>query len=142
MLILSKSRNSLEKRSVTFWILVSLPGRTTVIQRSIRDRSVAETHSATDTWIKVFQPWEPSEVNDRPVTRVVSVEATKLCEKWLKFRQSYSKDDRLDLKMPEPTFDSDLDTVDSLLKLLPEENKDVSIFTGTLNDVINIRRAQ
>ncbi|KAH0598309.1 hypothetical protein MHUMG1_03606 [Metarhizium humberi] len=108
-------------------------------------------------------------MSSNPVTRIVSVEAARLCEKWVKFRQSCSKDDQLDLSTSEPTVDSVLDMVErmnktwqekrkqgagrkvmaffhrfcgtldshsSLLKLLPEGNEYVSIFTGTLNAVI------
>lgn len=111
-------------------------------------------------------------MSSNPVTRIISVEAARLCEKWVKFRQSCSKDDQLDLRTSEPTVDSVLDMVErmnktwqekrkqgagrkvmaffhrfcgtldshsSLLKLLPEGNEYVSIFTGTLNAVIKVR---
>jgi hypothetical protein len=106
------------------------------------------------------------------VTRAISVESIRLREKWLKFRQSCSKEDKLDLTTFEPTVDSIVNMVNdmdimwqekikhgtkrkamghfhkfcgtlnshsSLLKLLPDGNIYVSIFTGTLNAVIKVR---
>ncbi|EXU98462.1 hypothetical protein X797_008409 [Metarhizium robertsii] len=158
-------------RLISFDVVDRLPaGNDAYRLGRVLNQSVGEARSPTDPWLKFFQPWEPSEENDsNPVTRIVSVEAAKLCEKWVKFRQSCSKDDQLDLTTSEPTIDSVLDMVErmnkawqekrkqgaggkamaffhkfcgtldshsSLLKLLPEGNEYVSIFTGTLNAVI------
>lgn len=107
-----------------------------------------------------------------PISALISVEATELREKWVKFHGSCSKEDKLDLKKFDPSIESVVDlvresnakwqtkrrkggggkfmstfhsfcnTLDShsaLLKVLPEGNQYVSLFTGSLNAIIQVR---
>ncbi|KPM34605.1 hypothetical protein AK830_g11965 [Neonectria ditissima] len=128
-----------------------------------------EREDITNPWRKFFEPVPLLATEDDPVSALISVEATQLRGKWVKFHSSCSKEDKLDLTQFEPsiegvvdlvresntkwqtkrkkgsggkfmsTFHSFCGTLDShsaLLKVLPQGNEYVSLFTGSLNAVI------
>lgn len=76
-----------------------------------------------DPWRKFFEPWQLKE-NDQyspyntalyseeaykvlrnPITRVLSVEATRLQEQWIQFQDSIPQDERIDTLHSEPSID-------------------------------------
>ncbi|KAL4894972.1 hypothetical protein BDV59DRAFT_174226 [Aspergillus ambiguus] len=133
----------------------------------IEDRGDHETLTAP--WRKFFENQELNQDDRDPLMEAISVESTKLREKWLIFRNNCPKEDRLDLSKSEPTtegvfdmvnemmvswgakrekgrrgraiklfhnFCCKLDSHSSLMKLLPEGNVYVSVFSGTLGAII------
>jgi hypothetical protein len=58
-----------------------------------------------------------------PVTKVLSVEAHKLVEKWQSFQQSSDIADRLDLESTEPTVEDVLETVGALTQMWERKRK-------------------
>ncbi|KAK7413762.1 hypothetical protein QQX98_007329 [Neonectria punicea] len=120
-----------------------------------------EREDIENPWRKFFEPAASSTIEGDPISALISVEATQLRGKWVTFHGNCPKEDKLDLKKFEPTiegvvnlvrdwqtqrkgrggkfmstfhsFCGTLDSHSALLKVLPQGNEYVSLFTGSLN---------
>ncbi|KAL3421223.1 phytanoyl- dioxygenase family protein [Phlyctema vagabunda] len=58
-----------------------------------------------DSWRKYYEPWNPSDINNDPITAVLQTEARNLSRSWLKFRRSLPEDQRDDIEGQVPSVE-------------------------------------
>ncbi|KAK2776167.1 phytanoyl- dioxygenase family protein [Colletotrichum kahawae] len=66
---------------------------------------------ARDPWRSFFESSFDSEESSNPITQVLAVETSQLCEKWKVFVESSTARDRMNIKLSEPTMNGVIDAV-------------------------------
>ncbi|KAI0020195.1 hypothetical protein F4780DRAFT_743271 [Xylariomycetidae sp. FL0641] len=73
-------------------------------------------------WRSFFDPWEIPETGTDPITESIAVESTRLREKCLKFLDSCSARDRLDLSASEPSIKGTVELVNEVIAVAQSKN--------------------
>ncbi|KAF1969450.1 hypothetical protein BU23DRAFT_652907 [Bimuria novae-zelandiae CBS 107.79] len=77
-----------------------------------------------EPWRRFYEPWESSDTENNPITKVLVMEAEKLRLQWLQFQKQNPKEDLTEVKKYEPTIDGVFSMVADIEKAWQAKRKD------------------